>query len=150
VNKPTWASFRHLGLGGRAALAAALLLLLYAALAPWAYWHSGLAGLLAEGVAAATCLIGALAALFFSDRFRGPSRALQGLALAMAARTGLPLLVLVAFLFCGRSLVASGVVYYVVIFYLAALGIEVPLSLGDTRPRNPHACNNTQAPMTND
>ena len=75
VNKPTWATIRNWGLGGRAAVVAAVLLLLYAAVAPWAYWLSGGAGLLAAGIAAAVCLLGAVAALFLSHRFRGPAHA---------------------------------------------------------------------------
>ena len=114
-------------------MVAAVLLLLYAAVAPWAYWLSGGAGLLAAGIAAAVCLLGAVAALFLSHRFRGPAHAVHALAFSMAARTGLPLILVLATSFCVGPLVRAGILYYLVVFYLVAMIIEVPLSLIGTQ-----------------
>jgi hypothetical protein len=85
--------------------------------------------LLAAAIPAAVCLLGAGAALFLSDHFRGPARAWHALAFSMAARTGLPLILMLATSFCAGPLVTAGIVYYLVIFYLAAMAAEVPLSL---------------------
>ena len=105
------------------------MLLLLAATAPLACWHSGVMGLLAAGSAAAVCLIGAIGALIASDHFRGPTRALHGLAWSMAARTGLPLLLALVVRIQGDALFKAGALYYVVMFYFAALAVEMPLSL---------------------
>ena len=154
VNKPTWATIRNWGPGGRAAVVAAAMLLLYAAAAPWAYWLNGLAGLLAAGISAAVCLLGAAAALFLSHRFRGPARAVHAMAFSMAARTGLPLILVLVTSFCAGPLVTAGAVYYVVVFYLAAMAIEVPLSIigmqscDDKGREDPNQ--NDQCSMTND
>jgi hypothetical protein len=111
------------------ALLTAVMLSLLAATAPLACWHGGVMGLLAAGSAAGVCLIGAIGALIASDRFRGPTRALHGLAWSMAARTGLPLLWAIAVRFQEGGLFKAGGVYYLLVFYFAALAIEIPLSL---------------------
>ena len=90
---------------------------------------SGVMGLLAAGTAAAVCLIGAIGALIASDHFRGPSRALHGLAWSMAARTGLPLLLALVLRLQRGALFKAGAVYYVLVFYFVALAVEMPLSL---------------------
>ncbi len=111
------------------AVVTALMLFLYAAIAPVAWWHDGVMGLLASGGAAAVCLIGAVGALIASDHFRGPACALHGLACSMAARTGLPLLLVLVLGLQQGSLVKAGAVYYVLVFYLVAMAVEIPLSL---------------------
>jgi hypothetical protein len=51
-------------------------------------------------------------------------------------RMGVPLLFVLAIQLHGGVLTRAGVVYYVVLFYLLALVVEVPLSIapGDNRP----------------
>ena len=83
---------------------------------------------LAVTLPAAVCLI-RLAALVLNDHFREPSRALHGLVFSMAARTGLPLVLAVAVHFQDGTLGKAGLLYYLVVFYLISLGIEMPLSL---------------------
>ena len=123
------AKVRNLGLSGRAMVLTAVMLLLGAAVAPLAWWHSGAVGLLAAGSSAMVCWIGALGALVVNDHCRGPSRALHGLAGSIALRTGLPLLLALAMRFHGGALLKAGGVYYLLVFYLAALAVETPLSL---------------------
>jgi hypothetical protein len=131
------ANLRSLGLGGRLAVLTLLMLLLYLAAAPVAWTTSGGAGLLAAGTAGATCLIGAVAALSLSNCFRGPWRALHGVLLSMAARTGLPLLLALALVLERGALFRAGGVYYLLVFYFAALAVETPLSLPRTETNPP-------------
>ena len=123
------ARLRNLGLGARVALVTSVMLLLFVATVPIAWWHDGGMGLLASAAAATVCLVGALGALIASDHFRGPSRALHGLAWSMAARTGLPLLWAVVLSLQQGGLAKAGAVYYVLVFYFVALAVETPLSL---------------------
>ena len=131
------ANLRNLGLSGRVTVITAVMLLLYVASAPLAWWHSGGIGLLAAGTSATVCLIGRVGGLVASDHCRGPSRALHGLACSMAARTGLPLLLAIAMRFQDGALFKAGGVYYLLVFYLAALAVETPLSL---RPGQKRTC----------
>ncbi len=147
------AKVRNLGLSGRAMVLTAVMLLLGAAVAPLAWWHSGAVGLLAAGSSAMVCWIGALGALVVNDHCRGPSRALHGLAGSIALRTGLPLLLALAMRFHGGALLKAGGVYYLLVFYLAALAVETPLSLPAGKetnlPRPGHTLASTQATTAN-
>jgi len=113
------------------------MLSLYAAAAPVAWWTRGAMGLLAAGIAAAVCLLGAVGALLLNARCRGPSRALHGVVCSMAVRTGLPLVLAIALRFQEGALFKAGGVYYLLVFYLAALAIETPLSLPAGTEVNP-------------
>ena len=106
-------------------------------LRPVAYWHSGWdIGLLAvRPCPRPFASSAALAALVLNDHFREPSRALHGLVFSMAARTGLPLILAVAVHFQDGTLGKAGLLYYLVVFYLISLGIEMPLSLIRTPSR---------------
>jgi len=126
---PMATRLRKLGMGGRVALLTALMLLLYAVVAPLAYWHSGIPGLLAAGLPAVVCLGGAIGALLLSGHFRGPTGALTGLLLSIIVRTGLPLLLAIFLCFQPGALAKAGGVYYLVVFYVLMLGVETPLSL---------------------
>ena len=122
------------GFGSRLAAVTAILTILYALTAAAAYGYQGGPGLLAAGVPAAVCLVGAIAALAVSYSVRGPNRAVLGLVLPMAIRTGLPLVLAVAMRLVDGPLVKAGGVYYLLSFYLVALAVEMPLSLGSVKP----------------
>jgi hypothetical protein len=126
-----------LGLGRRLALITAVMLLLYAAMAPIAFWYGGALGVTAAGLSASVCLVGALGALVASDHFRGPSRALYAMACSMALRSGLPLVLATALLLQKGDLFKAGGVHYLLVFYLAALAVETPLSLPGTETNPP-------------
>ena len=68
-----------------------------------------------------------------------------GLLLAMAMRTGVPLLFVMLIQLHGGVLKGAGLVYYVVLFYLLSLGVEVPLSIarGNQRPGCPGTARNS-------
>lgn len=119
---------RQQGLALKVGALTLALLLLYAAVAWVAYRSVGTVGMIAAGVAATICLVPAWAALAISTIFQGPRHALPGLLLAMLVRTGGPLLFALLILRKG-PLADAGAVYYLVVFYLAALGFETWLSL---------------------
>jgi len=110
-------------------------------------WRTG-------AVAAGVCLLGALLALAISHSLRrgrgdrhllceapeGPFRqempvpfsaqaALVAMLLAMACRMGIPLVFAAWAHLSGGPLAKAGVLYYVLVFYLIALGTEVVLAL---------------------
>ncbi len=121
------------GFGRRFSVATAILTTLYASTTVAASRYQGGPGLLAAGVPAVVCLVGALAALTISYSVRGPNRALLGLVLPMSVRTGLPLVLAVVMRLVDGPLVKAGGVYYLLVFYLAALAVEMPLSLGSLK-----------------
>ena len=51
----------------------------------------------------------------------------------MAVRTGLPLVLAVVMRLVDGPLVKAGGVYYLLSFYLAALAVEMPMSLGSLK-----------------
>jgi len=79
--------------------------------------------------AAGVCLLGGVLALGVSHSLRGPQAALVAMLLAMACRMGIPLVFAAWAHLSGGALARAGVLYYVLIFYLIALGAEVALSL---------------------
>lgn len=79
--------------------------------------------------AAGVCLLGAVLALGLNYSLRGPRAALVAMLLAMACRMGLPLGFAAWAHLSERPLAKAGIVYYVLIFYLIALGAEVVLAL---------------------
>ena len=124
---------KNLGFGIRLVAATSILTTLYAITSAAAFRYQGGPGLLAAGVPAAVCLIGAIAALTISYSVRGPNRALLGLVLPMTVRTGLPLVLAIVMRRVDGPLVNAGGVYYLLVFYLAALAVEMPLSLGSVK-----------------
>ena len=79
--------------------------------------------------AAGVCLLGAVLALAASHSLRGPQAALVAMLLAMACRMGIPLVFAAWAHLSGGPLAKAGVLYYVLVFYLIALGAEVVLAL---------------------
>jgi hypothetical protein len=97
--------------------------------APLSFWLGGMLGIAAAAMAAAVCLAAAAAALAIGELSELSSGPMVGLLLAMAVRSGFPLLFAVVVHLHGGVLKAAGLVYDVVLFYLLALAVEVPLSL---------------------
>lgn len=122
------ASLRQRSLPAKATLLVGIMVALYAAAAPVAYHFAAGTGVVAASVAAAICLVPSLTALTISSVLRGPQNALAGLLLAMFARTGVPLL-LALLIFRRGPLADAGAIYYLIVFYLVALGLETWLSL---------------------
>ncbi len=101
---------------------------------PWAAWQFGLSGMAAAGLAAWICWVGSALALVVAQLLRGPNLALQCMLFSLVLRTGIPLGFAVVVQTSGL-LTRAGLVYYLLFFYLVALGVEVLLSLPEiTRP----------------
>jgi hypothetical protein len=122
---------RTLSLARREVILAGALGTVVAVASGVAYGLSGWTGLEAAVGAGVVCLASAAAALAISHVYRRPEEAFKGMALAMAVRMGVPLLLLIG-IHLTAGLQDRIVSYYFVMFYLAALVIEVPLSLPAT------------------
>jgi hypothetical protein len=124
-----WKVLRRQGILVRSLVLVLYEVLLVAAASPVG-WLSGAAwGLAASGVAAGLCLLGSLLSLWMGHVFRGPSHALIGLLLGMAANMLIPLAFGVAIHFGGSPLSQSGFIYYLIFFYLATLAMKTVLVL---------------------
>jgi hypothetical protein len=119
----------RLGLLAQTALLIAVALLVWLATCPLAYWVSGTPGLLAAAVAAGICLLGAGLALGIAALFRGPAAAMHGMMLGMLARMVFPLLLGVTLYLKVPALAAAGLIYYLLVFYMATLAIDTLLLL---------------------
>lgn len=85
--------------------------------------------LLAASLALASCLVGAVLAHFFGIYPRGDAFLVSRLYLSMAARTGLPLAVLMVCKMNFETLLAEGMVYFVILFYLVGLLTELKIRM---------------------
>ena len=92
-------------------------------------------GLVASATAAGICLVGAALALAIAALLRGPSAAMYGWLLGMFARALLPLLLGVALHFKVPALADAGMIFYLLIFYLATLVTETLVMLAQV-PRS--------------
>ena len=117
------------GLATQSALLGLAVLCVYLVVAPVAASLSGGAGLAAAAAAAGLCLLGAGSALVVTRPFRGPNYALFNLLIGMPLRMGLPLAVGLVLQWRGGLLAGAGVLYYLLVFYPIALGVETVLSL---------------------
>jgi hypothetical protein len=115
-----------------------------AVVAPLAWFLQGGAGVGAAAAAWLVCAIGAALALAVTDFTQSPRRALWGLTAAAAARTGLPLVLGTVLYGRGGPLVEGGFLYYAVVFYSLALGVETVLSLPSAQPTAP--CSTSRGP----
>jgi hypothetical protein len=131
-------NLRQWSLPAREAVLALGMLLLYLLVAPVAYALNGPAGLLAAAAAGGVCLLASALALAASGAFRQPLLAPYGMLVAMAVRTGIPLIFALAVRLHANVTFERSLICYLMVFYLAALGIEIPLSLphaGQIGPR---------------
>ena len=118
-----------LSLPAQAAWASALVIGLWLFVAPVAYQFSGAIGPRAAAAGAGVCLLGAWLALAIAALFPGPSGALHRMLFSMLARTMIPLLLGVALHLNAPSLAAAGMIFYLLIFYLATLVFDTALLL---------------------
>ncbi len=81
--------------------------------------------LISAGVSLAFCALGAIIAHFFSIYPRGDAFLVSRLYLSMAARAGFPLALLMVCKTNFESLLAEGMVYFVILFYLVGLLTEL-------------------------
>lgn len=128
-----WNRLGQLGLAAQAALVCACSLLLWLAAAPLADWLSGADGLWAAAAAAAATLVGGLVALVLASLFRGPTAAMQGMLVGMLARMVLPMAIGVALHLKVRALADAGMIFYLLVFYMATLALETALALARIR-----------------
>lgn len=104
-----------------------------AVVGPLAIHWGGLPGLAAGSLAAVSCWIGAVAG-FLIGRRMAPN-VLGTLLAGMAFRMGVPLAFGAAIHFLGRPLAQAGFLYYLLLFYPAALLMETMSSV----PRRPRS-----------
>jgi hypothetical protein len=128
-NAILWNKLAGLSLPAQAGLTSALVSGLWIVVAPVAYEISGSIGPMAAALGAGVCLFGALVGLAIGAAFPGPSGVLQRMLFAMLARTVVPLLVGVALHFKSSELATAGMIYYLLIFYMATLAIETTMLL---------------------
>ncbi|MEN6451121.1 MAG: hypothetical protein ABFC96_11575 [Thermoguttaceae bacterium] len=122
-------NLRTRGLITRGIVLAAAVLALLAVVAPVAWRLSGAVGVAAAAAAAGACLAGAASALALSGLFRQQRQAAALMVTGIAARMGLPLALALAIQFRGGPLAEAGLLYYLVVFYPAALTAEIAMSL---------------------
>lgn len=133
IDMSSWlANLRQRSLTARQALLAAVMLAFYVLVSPAAVWLYGPLGLAAAGLAAGVCWLGAALALVIAEILRGPAFAFQAMLFALVFRTGIPLGFAVVVQSGGGLLTWAGLVYFLLLFYLVALGVEVILSLPET------------------
>ena len=93
------------------------------------YTLGGLPGLSAATASMVICYASALVALMVSAPFRGPNLALVGMLLGMFCRTGLPLGAALLMHWQAPGLMESGLLIYLLGYYLFCLALETWLSL---------------------
>lgn len=99
------------------------------------YRCSGRLGVVAASLAAGACGVSAVLAMLMSHLIAGVNVGATAMLLPMMIRITPPLLVAIAIRLRGPGLVEAGFVYYLIGFYLLALGIELPMSLPPVAPR---------------
>ena len=123
------ATIRAWGLPAQLLLLAAVVLAVYALVAPVAGRVTGVAGLAASATAAALCWLGAAAALVVSRAFRDPERVLYGVLCGMLLRMGIPLFSALALQLSVAALAEAYLLIYFLVFYPITLLVETILSL---------------------
>ncbi|REK19071.1 MAG: hypothetical protein DWQ37_02610 [Planctomycetota bacterium] len=140
-----WSRLARLGVAGQAALVSLVIAGLALITAPIAQAVSGTIGLAAVGVAGGACWVGALAALLFVSLFPTPQTALYGLAGGMFFRTTLPMVVGVVLHFKVPALADAGMIFYLLVFYMATLATETLLLVAKI-PNTPNRRNPASDP----
>lgn len=125
-----------MSLPAQAAWASALVIGLWLVVAPVAYQISGPIGPRAAAAGAGVCLLGAWLALAIAALFPGPSGAMHRMLFSMLARTMIPLLLGVALHLNAPNLAAAGMIFYLLIFYLATLVFDTALLLAQVADAN--------------
>jgi hypothetical protein len=131
-------NLRQSSLSVREGVLALGLVVLYLPIAAVAYGLDAATGLLAAALAWTVCWLGSAIALAISGSVHHPLLSFYALGLAMLVRTGLPLAFTLIIRLLGNVPFETNLICYLMVFYLAAMAIEIPLSLprpGPLRPR---------------
>ncbi len=119
------------GVCARTAILVAVVLVLYAMVAPVAGYLGGTSAVWAATAAAGLCLAGAASSLLVCYVFYRYAHFVAGMLAGMALRFGVPLTGGVVLQIIGGPLAEGGVLYYLFIFYPITLATETALSLPD-------------------
>jgi hypothetical protein len=122
-----WIGIGRLGFPSRAALLGVTAFVIWTVSAFVGYEFAGSSGLIAATLAGVVCLVASELALVVLELFRDPKLALHGVVVGMMIRMGLPLLVGLFLQLNNEALANAGLLYYVLIFYLATLLVETAL-----------------------
>ncbi|HUT93235.1 MAG TPA: hypothetical protein VMY37_27470 [Thermoguttaceae bacterium] len=123
------ATIRAWGLPAQLLFLAAVVLAVYALVAPLAGRATGVAGLAASATAAALCWLGAATALVISRAFRDPERTLYGVLYGTLLRMFIPLFAALALQLSVAALAEAYLLVYFLVFYPVTLFVETTLSL---------------------
>ncbi len=85
---------------------------------------AGANGVVATSIAAIICLFGGASALIISEVLRGPVLMAYGVVGGMLIRMAIPLGMLLVFRFQTPHLMDAGLIYYLLVFYMATLLME--------------------------
>ena len=104
--------------------------------APIAVVSSGWMGLAAAATASVACLLAGIVTLAVCRRLRDSDYAPYAVLIGMLPRMGIPLALAAIAIFLPGPLVESGLLVYLVVFYLVTLGLETVMSLPAGGPGN--------------
>jgi hypothetical protein len=133
-----WNRLGRMGLCAQAVVVSGVVAVVWLAMAPAAYGISGSMGLIAAATGAGLCWAGAELALAMASFFRESSAAAYGMVIGMLARAFLPLLFGALLHLRVPALAEAGMVYYLLISYMATLATETALMLAHVQ-RNPNS-----------
>ena len=108
---------------------AVTVVLLSGLMAPLGYWHYGWAAVWSVLSAGLLCGLTGLVAFWTAHRCQAHGQAVSGVLAAMGIRMGIPLAICLVLAVRGNADSLAGFVYYLLVFYLATLGIETWYSL---------------------
>jgi hypothetical protein len=122
-----WGRLSRLQLPGRIIALAGIAFLGWLIVSPLAFSVSGITGVTSATVAALICLFAAEAGLLVANCFRGPAAAMNGALAAMIVRMAIPLGLGVALHLIYPMLAASGMIFYLIAFYMVDLAAETAI-----------------------
>ena len=122
-----WGRFSRLQLPGRIIALVGIAFLGWLFVAPLAFCVSGILGLKSAAVAALICLVAAEAGLLVANCFRGPAAVMNGALAAMIVRMAIPLGLGVALHLIYPTMAASGMIFYLIAFYMVDLAAETAI-----------------------
>lgn len=98
-------------------------------LGPLGYWYYGWAGVGSVLLAGLLCGLTGLLAFWIGHRWQAQGQVVSGVLVAMGIRMAIPLAICVVLAVRGSADSVAGFVYYLLVFYLAMLGVETWYSL---------------------
>ena len=124
------------GLVARVAVLFVVMLGAFLLAIPVAFYTAGKMGVVSCAVAAVVCYIAGKAALLAGHAFRPPHLALYGMLIGMSLRMFLPLAsVLLVIVY--PPFLDAGMIYYLIVFYMIMLFVDVVLQLPSTVASTP-------------